>query len=813
METLLWDLRVGLRRCRKAPAFTAAAVLTLALGIGANTAIFSLVDAVLLRQLPYRNASQLVWVWATRTDRDKAFYSIPNFIDTIERNHSFAELAAFANWGANLTGDGEAVRLQGVRLTAYAFRVLGVEAAVGRLLTDDDDDPGKARVVVLSYGLWQRRFGGNQEVIGQPITLNGDVYTVVGVLPRYFTIPNAEIEIAAPLRPTSDPRRGERGSNFLRVFGLLKEGVTIAQSRADLDAVTEQLREQYPDQNAKLTAPNVLTLHDEIVGGYRTALWLLLGAIGLVLLIACSNLANLVLARATVRRKEVALCAALGATRFRIVRQMLTESLLLAFAGGGLGVLLAVSGRDLLLALRPADLPLAGEVFIDARILLFSLVLSVMAGIVFGLGPALQATKTEPHADLMGIGRGGSSGTSSRLRDALVIAEVALSLSLLVGAGLLIASFMHLQRVSPGFEPGNLVAVRLSLPAARYSRPEVLRSFYDKVAARLSALTGVDGVGAANALPLSAMNVRTDFTISGRPPLSLADTPAAQNRWVSAGYFHTMKIPILEGRDLDEHDSEKGAAVVVIDEALAHRYWPNESPLGSHLRLDFSNGDRPYEVEIVGVSGNVKHNGLNEEPTATLYAPISQIPQNLVSTLASNLSIVVRSATDARTLTESVRRELRSVDPEVPTSSVRTMGDFLAASVASRRFNLLLLTTFAGAALVLAAAGLYAVVSYTVTQRTREIAIRMALGGNPGDMLRLVIGQGMKLALAGVATGLVAALALTRLMSSLLFGVSATDPLTFVMIALFLAAVALMACWVPARRVTKVDPLVALRCE
>jgi len=813
MEALLRDLRFSLRRCRSAPAFTAAAVLTLALGIGANTAIFSLVDAVLLRVLPYRDANQLVWVWATRTDRDKAFYSVPNFIDTIDGSHSFVELGAFANWGANLTGDGEPVRLQGVRLSAHAFRMLGVEAAAGRLLIDEDDDPGKPRVVVLSYGLWQRRFGGNREVIGQPINLNGEAYTVAGVLPAHFTIPNAEIEIAAPLRLASDPRRRERGSNFLRVFGRLEDGVTLAQARAQMASITEQLREKYPDNNAKLTAPNVLPLHDEIVGGYRTPLWLLLGAVGLVLLIACSNLANLLLARATARKREIALYAPLGATRFAIVRQMLTESLLLSVAGGALGVLLAVLGRDLLLAFRPADLLLAGEVLVDGRVLLFSLTISVLAGIVFGLGPALQTTKTGLQVELMGGGRGSSGGSSSRLRDALVVLEVALSLILLVGAGLLITSFMRLQSVSPGFEPGNLLAVRLSLPAAKYSRTEQIGSLYDRLGARLSALPGVDGVGAANVLPLSGMISRTEFTISDRPPLSPTETPAAQSRWVSPAYLQTMKIPIIEGRDLNEHDDETGAPVVVIDEALARRNWRNESPIGSHLRLDFGNGDKPHEFEVVGVCGNVKHSRLNEEATATLYAPLHQIPQSMFSTLAANLSIVVRSAADPRMLTESVRRELQSVDPEVPASNVKTMAEFLAASVASRRFNLLLLTTFAGAALVLAAAGLYGVVSYTITQRTREIGIRMALGGNPRDMLRLVIGQGMRLALIGVGLGLAAALALTRLMSSLLFGVNATDPLTFAVIAVLLTAVALVACWIPARRATKVDPLVALRYE
>jgi putative ABC transport system permease protein len=813
MQTLLQDLRYGARRLLKNPGFTLISVLTLGLGVGANTAIFSLVDAVVLRPLAFRDAGRLVWIWATRTDRDRAFYSISNFVDTRERSQSFEQLAAVANWGVNLTDRGEPERLQGVRISAHAFQMLGVEAVVGRTLVPADDAPGSARVAVLSYGLWQRRFGGDRAVVGQTLALNGDVYTVIGVLPPRFTIPNSEVELATALRLEADPRRNERGSNFLRVLARLKPGVTVEQARADLAAVTARLREQYPDDNAKLTAPNVLPLQEELVGGYRTALWLLSGAVGLVLLIACGNLANLLLVRATSRQKEMAIRLALGATRRRLVQQMLTESLLLALSGGALGVLFALNGVDLLLSFSPADLPRTSEVGIDGRVLLFSLSLSLVAGIVFGLAPALRATRADLNAELKEGGGGSAGGSSSRVRSALVIAEVALSLMLLVGAGLLIKSFARLERISPGFEAGTLLTVRLSLPAARYAQAEAVKVFYDKLALQLTGVPGVEAIGAASVLPLSGVNARTEFMIAGRPPLAAADTPAAQDRWVSPGYFHTMQIPLVQGRDFTEADHGRAAGVVVIDEVLAQRYWPRGNPLGAHLLLNYGTGETPRDFEIIGVVGNVKHVSLNEEPTATLYGPIAQIPPSVVTSRAANLSIVVRSAAETQTLSSGVRRALQSVDPQVPASGIRTMDKYLAAAVAARRFNMLLLSVFAGAALLLALAGLYGVISYSVAQRTREIGIRIVLGAGRQNVLRLVVGQGMKLVAVGVALGLVAAVALMRLMKSLLFEVSATDPWTFVIVVLLLMSAAALACYLPARRASRVDPIVALRCE
>jgi putative ABC transport system permease protein len=813
MNTVLHDIRYALRMLLKNPVFSLVAIAMLTLGIGANTAIFSLVNSILLKQLPFEQPERLVWVWSTRTDRDKAFYSIPNFIDTRDQNQTFEQVAVFGNWAANLTEHGEAERLQGVRISAGVFEMLGVKAEIGRTLLPADDQPDQPLVVVLSHNLWKRRFGGDPDLIGKNLRLNGDSFSVVGVLPPEFVIPNAEIEMAVPLKLESDPRRGERGSNFLRMLGRLKPGVSVEQAAVDLKEITSRLRDQYPGFNAKLTAPSVQPLEAEIAGSYRAALSILLAAVALVLTIACANLASLLLARAAGRQKEIAIRTALGATRWRIVRQLLTESLTLALVGGGLGFLLAVWGKDLLLAFSPADLPRAVEVTIDTRVALFSMFVSLLAGVVFGLAPALQSTKADLHAALKDSSRSTSgSAAQARSRTLLVLVEVTLSLTLLIGAGLLIRSFGRLQSVSAGFDHKNLLAARISLPSYRYSTPRALKVFHDKLTERLSEQPEVEAVGLVNVLPLSGLNVRTEFTLAAHPPRNPSDTPAAQNRWVSPGYFHTMKIPILEGRDFAESDNELSPGVVVVDESLAKLFIADETVLGTHLMISFG-GEPPRDFEVVGVAGSVKHAGLNEEPLATLYAPIYQVPQTAVSFLANNLSVVVRSRVDSERVAAIVSSEVHAVDPEVPATNVKTMTQFLASSIAARRFNLLLLTVFAVAALLLASAGLYGVISFAVTQRSREIGIRRALGAKDSDVLTLIIKEGMKPAFGGIAFGLITALSLTRLIRGMLFAVSETDPATFAVIALLLAVVAMLACYIPARRATKVDPVVALRCE
>jgi putative ABC transport system permease protein len=806
------DLRFSLRMLLKHPGFTLIAILTLALGIGANTAIFSLVNSILLRQLPFRQPEQLVWATSKRPDPGKQPFSLPDFIDYRDQNQTLEGIAAFAQWSANLTDRGEPERLQGLRISANAFQMLGVEAIVGRALLPADDTPGQQYVVVLSYGLWQRRFGADPQLVGKTLTLNGANYTVVGVLPPQFFFPIRETELAIPLSPDADPWRGVRNStNFLRALARLKPGVTREQAEADLTAVAERLRQQYP-VNAQKLGVTLSPLHEEVVGDFRLALWILLGVVGVVLLITCVNLANLALVRASARYREIAIRSALGATRRRLVQQLVTESLLLASLGGGAGLLLAFYGIPLLLAFSPASLPRVAEVAVDLRVLGFTLALSLLAGAIFGLAPAWQSTRVNLNETLKEGGRGSGGGArQSRARNLLVVSEIALSVVLLVGAGLLVRSFLRLQAVNPGFEAKNVLAVRLSLPRATYSHRAAVTAFYEKLWPRLASLPGVETVGFVSALPLSGTLHSIPFTIEGRAT-SPDQAQRADYRVVNSDYFRALKIHLIAGREFNAHDTTQSTPVALISQNLARWYWPNSSPLGVHLRID-DNNQGPRLVEIVGVVGDVKHLSLDGEPAPHIYLPIHQTHEDGVVWLTNNQYWLLRTAVQPLTLSAAVRREIQAVDRGVPTSSIRTMEQYLAASVVPRRFNLWLLTIFAGAALALAATGLYGVISYGVAQRRHEIGIRIALGAQVDDVLKLVIGQGMALAIIGVALGLVAALALTRWMASLLFSVSATDPLTFIVIALLFTLVALLACYIPARRATKVDPLVALRCE
>lgn len=812
MEQIWKQIRYALRILRKSPAFTAVAVLALALGIGANTAIFSLVNTILLRQLPFRDPQQLVMVSSRRADPGKRPFTLPDFIDYRDQNKSLAGIAAYANWSANLTDHGDPERLQGLRISANAFQMLGVEAAVGRAFLPEEDTPGQQRVVVLSYGLWQRRFGADQQLVGKTLTLNGDRYTVVGVLPPEFFFPIKEAEVAIPLAPDADPWRNVRTStNFLRAIARLKSGITREQAEADLTSVAMRMRQQYPVANARKLGVTLSPLHEEVVGNFRLALWVLLASVGVVLLITCVNLANLALVRASGRTREMAIRTALGASRRHLVQQLVIESLLLALLGGGAGLLLAFFGIDLLVALSPESMPRTAEVGVDFRVLGFTLAISLLSGLIFGLAPAWQASRSNRNEALKERGQSVGGARQSRARSLLVVSEIALSLVLLAGAGLLIKSFLRLQAVNPGFDARNVLAIRLSLPKAQYSNRAAVTAFYEKLQPRLQSLPGVETVGVVSILPLGGLLASVNFTIEGRaaPP---DESLMTDYRVAGADYFRTLKIPLIAGRQFNEHDTAQTTPVVLISQNLARRYWPNASPIGARLRID-DNDQGPRPVEIVGVVGDVKHLSLDGEPSFHIYLPLHQIHEDGVALFTNNQYWLLRTAVNPLTLAAAVRREIQAVDRSVPTSNIRTMDQYLAASIAPRRFNLWLLTIFAGTALVLAATGLYGVISYGVAQRRQEIGIRMALGAQAGDVLKLVLGQGMALAMIGVAFGVVTALALTRLMKNLLFGVSTTDPLTFSVIALLLMFVALLACYIPARPAMKVDPMVALRYE
>jgi predicted permease len=813
LEQLIQDLRYGLRSLRRAPGFTIIAVLTLGLGIGANTAIFSLVNAILLRQLPFKNPEQLVAVDAKRTDPGKHPFTIPDFIDYRDQNQTLEQIAAFANWSAAVTGSGEAERVQGMRISANAFQLLGVEAIVGRALIPEDDTPGQQNVVALSHGLWQRRFGADPRTVGRTLVLNGKSYTIIGVLPPQFIFPIRDAELAVPLAPDADPWRSARTStNFLRAIARLKPGVTPAQAEADLTSIAGRMRQQYPTANENKLGVTLTPLNEVVVGDYRQALWILLGAVAFVLLIASMNLASLSLARASTRHREMAIRTAHGATRGRLIRQMTTESLLLAFLGAIVGLLLAWWGINSLLALSPAGMPRLSEVGLDARVLVFTLVVTILSGSFFGILPAVKASKVDLNEELKSGGRSGNDGTGrNRVRSALVVAEIAISLVLLLSAGLLIKSFSRLQEVKPGFEPENLLAVRLSLPRTRYADREAVVSFYDQLLPQFEGLPGVSAVGAVSALPLSSTRASIEFTIEGRPSPQ-NEVWRSDYRIAGTGYFRVMKIPLLRGREFSEQDNARTTPVAIISETLARRFWPDANPVGARISID-DNNQGPRPVEVVGVVGDVKHLSLEEEPTPHVYLPLRQLHEDGVVWMTNNQYWLIRSEVPPLNLASAVQRAIRKVDPEVPASNIKLMEQYLSDSVSPRRFNLWLLTVFAAAALVLATVGIYGVMSYSVTQRTREIGVRMALGAQRSDILRMVVGHGMLLAVAGLAAGLAGALALSRLMGGLLYQVSTTDPATYIVLTFFLLLVTLAACLVPARRAMKVDPMVALRYE
>jgi putative ABC transport system permease protein len=819
--TFWQDLRYGARMLFKQPLFTLVAVTALALGIGANSAIFSVVNGILLRPLPYDESENLISLSERGKQMDSMSISYPNFTDWKAQNQTFEQIAVYKRDDYNLTGVGEPERLVAAEVSAELFTVLKVTPAKGRVFTSDEDKPGAAPVVVLSHGLWQRRFGGDAKILDQTISLNDRDYTVIGIMPQRFLFPS-RVEMWVPVGRLSDQESWKHRGNHPGLFGVarLKPGATLEQARADMNQVAENLEQQYPDSNQG-NRVNVTPLLETYVRDIRPALWILLGAVGLVLLIACANVANLLLARATSRQKEIAVRLALGASRWRIIRQLLTESILLSFIGGNIGLLLAQWGIDLILAISPNDIPRAREINLDMGVLVFTMGISFLTGLIFGIVPAIQATRFDVHETLKESGRG-NSGRHQWVRGSLVVVEIATTLVLLIGAGLLIRSFYQLQQVNPGFSYDSLLSFSVSLPEKKYATDEQQLTFFRQALQNLQALPGVKDVGLASGLPLGNNGWQTSFRVEGQPPPEPGKSPLMEACLASPDYFKAMGIKLVKGRYFTEQDnrahlteektrgktadeiSMMGVNVMIIDEEFARRYWPDEEAVGKYIRRGRDPG---ILIEVVGIVSRVKMDGLNNDSNRVQgYFPFFQIP-------SGGMTVIIKSSLEPTQMVAAARQQILAVDASQPVYEIRTMDEIKSESIASERLNLTLLSIFAGVALILALVGVYGVMSYAVTQRTHEIGIRMALGAQTGNVMRMVIANGMKMAAIGVVLGLGGAFAVTRVMQNLLFGVSATDLLTFVSVPLILTGVALVACFVPALRATKVDPMIALRYE
>lgn len=798
MESLLHDLRYSLRLLIRKPTFTALAIITLALGIGANTAIFSVVNSVLLRPLPYPQPERLVTMRSNQ--------SVPDLDDIKAQSQSFEYLGGVVMQPLDYTGEAEPIQAQAALCNADLFKALGAQAAIGRVISDEEDRYGGEPVVVLSHGFWQTHFAGDAGVIGKPIQMSGNTYTVIGVMRADFVMPTEVPDLWGSVRVVNPLAARFRGVHFLRNYLKLKPGVTLAQARAEMENIDAWLAQQYPEEN-KNRHTVLLALQERVVANSRSTLLVLFGAVGLVLLIACANFANLLLARAAARRHELVIRAALGAGRWRLVRQMLTESTLLSLLGGAGGLVLAMWGVDLLVALKPPNLPRLASIGIDGWVLAFTLGVSILTGVLFGLLPALSATRLEAGEALKESGRT-STGNAARLRarSLLVVSEIALALVLLIGAGLLIKSLWRLQTVDPGFNPEGLVTMRVELPEARYREIPKQTQFRERVLESINAIPGAQA-SMISELPMSGENLMHNFVIDGRTPLAPGTEPELETRTVAGDYFHTMAIPLIAGRDFGPQDREGAPMVGLVNQSFVREYFPNEDPIGG--RIAWARGNPRKWMTIVGVVGDIKHYGfgLPEEPA--FYTSYMQLDQPWKRWMY----VAVKSDQNAGVLIGEVKSQIWKVDKAIPVTKLRSMPEVMAASLGAQRFNMTLMGIFAAVALVLAAVGIYGVVSYSVTQRTHEIGIRMALGAGSGDVLKIVLRQGLTLAGLGVGIGLGAALAVTRVMSTLLYGVSTTDPIVFATISIVLAGVALGATFIPARRAAKVDPMIALRYE
>jgi len=811
IETLLQDIRYAVRGLVKHRTFTIVAVVTLALGIGANTAIFSVVNELLLRPLPYSDAERLVMLWeVTPEGRHQNTTSRANFRGWREQSTTFESMAAFSDQRFNITGAGDAEEVSVQLATPELFHVLGVEPIIGRAMNEDDGRPSAPDVAVLSYNFWQRRFGGDRQLVGKPITLNGTPFTVIGVMPPGFqwhirqrsgTARPAEIWSVLDMPTEGEGSRGR----FLSVVARLKRGVSFEQADAELKTIESRLEQDAPRFN-KGYGTEVIPLREQFVGNVRVALWIILAAVGFVLLIACANVANLLLARAAAREKEIALRAALGAGRWRIVRQLLTESLLLATLGSVLGLAFAWWGMKALVAISPRDLVSLQHVGLDLTVLAWTIAISLATGIIFGLAPALEASRLDLNGALKeGKGSEGQSPRSRRLRSALVIAELALALVLLASAGLLVKSFGRLQKIDRGFNADNVLTMVVRVPETKYKEDQQFVSFFRRAIERIRVLPGVSSIGMVNYLPLyGGLGSATGFTIEGRPAPPPGQEPSTNVRVSDAGYFNAMGIPLLRGRNFTDLENNEARHVVLISEAMVRQHFPGEDPIGKRISVEMF--DKPTPTEIVGVVGDVRYDSLVDQPEPTVYFPHPELTYAF-------MTLVIRTSGDPSPLAPAVQRELREIDRDQPMSDVRTMNQVMADTVARARFNTLLLALFAGLATLLAAVGIFGVMNYSLTLRTREIGLRMALGAQHRAVLMLMLKQGLRLTLIGTAIGLAGALALTRLMSSLLFGVDAADPATFAVIVPLLIVVSLIACYLPARRATRIDPLIALRSE
>jgi predicted permease len=822
MNTLMQDFRYAVRTFAKNPGFAMAAILSLAIGIGANTSIFSVANALLLRPLPYADAERLVILWnrSPGLNITEDWFSTAQYLDIKTGHHGFEQVAIAIGGNYNLTGEGDPERVGVIRISSNLLSMLGVVPASGRLLAPEEDLPGRPATALLTEGMWDRRYGRNPRMIGKSITINGQPYEVAGILPQSFSLPRevlptlygteqADIFLPLPLAPAAAQVRTGEDYN---IVGKLKPGVSVAQAQAEMDTITAHLRRDFPENyppNGRLTF-SIVPLLEQVVGNVRTSLLVLLGAVGLVLLIACANVANLLLSRAVARQQEIAVRAALGASRWRIVRQLLTESVLLAVCGGALGIFICELSLKWMHVLGTKSIPRLADVGMDGRVLLFTLSLSLLSGILFGLAPALRISRLDLNSTLKDATRG-SAGTSAvwgrgnNVRRLLVISELALSVVLLIGAGLLIRSFARLQNLQPGFEPRGVLTFDLTMTGRKYSDKQVVLNTYKQLWERLEQLPGASAAGGVSSLPLSQAFAWTPITVEGRMPLPGEKFLNADERLVGGHYFEAMGIPLRRGRFFNEQDDTTKPIAVIVDEYMAEQLWPGQDPIGKRIHIVELKSDNPWQT-IVGVVGRVKQDSLDSDPRIAFYLPQTQFPTRA-------MTVALRSSADTAGVLSAIKSELRALDPDLPMYYVRSMGQRVDESLARRRFSMLLLGVFASVALVLATIGIYGVMAYLVSQGTREIGIRMALGATQRDVLGLIVRQGMTLAISGLAIGLTGAFVLTRLIRSLLFGVQATDPLTFVGISVLLAFIAFLASYIPAQRAARIDPMVSLRCD